>query len=85
MIWGVASLRGLVDLQMEPRGKTATSDVYLEGVLKGGGASVVRRRTGNGPPTAVAKLPDMSQAIFRQDRAPAHNNQWWCQPNLPAF
>ena len=48
----------------------------------------MRRRTENGPPTAVKLLPDMSQAIFQQDGAPiqtAAKTQRWCQDNFPAF
>ena len=48
----------------------------------------MRRRKENGPPTAIKLLPDMSQAIFQQDGAPAHNaakTQQWCQASLPGF
>ena len=48
----------------------------------------MRRRKENGAPTKIGLLPDMSQAIFQQDGAPAHNatkTQQWCQDNFPGF
>jgi len=48
----------------------------------------MQRRQQNGPPTTVKLLPMMSEAVFQQDGAPAHNaarTQEWCRANLPGF
>ena len=63
------------------------------GILRVGGAkeeatSAMQRRKQNGPPTPVKLLPMMSEAVFQQDGAPAHNaarTQEWCRANLPGF
>ncbi|XP_043229039.1 uncharacterized protein LOC122385098 [Amphibalanus amphitrite] len=88
LVWGMMSFRGLSDLHIVPRGQTVTADYYVEEVMKGTAASAMRRRKENGPPTAIKLLPDMSQAIFQQDGAPAHNatkTQEWCRANFPGF
>ena len=88
LVWGMMSFRGLSDLHIVPRSQTVTADFYVEEVMKGTAASAMRRRKENGPPTAIKLLPDMSQAIFQQDGAPAHNatkTQEWCRANFPGF
>lgn len=88
MVWGMMSFRGLSDLHIIPRGQTVTADYYVEKVLKESATSAMRRRKENGAPTKIGLLPDMSQAIFQQDGAPAHNatkTQQWCQDNFPGF
>ena len=82
------SFRGLSVPHIQPRGKTVTSGFYVEEVLNETATSATRRRTENGPPTAVKLLPDMSQALFQQDEVPAHTaakTQRWRQDNFPAF
>ena len=85
----MVSFRGLSDLHIVPRGKTLTSDFYADEVqLKEMVASAMRRRTENGPPTAVKLMPDMSPAICQQDGSQAHiatKTQQWCQVNLTGF
>ena len=68
--------------------QTVMSDFYVQEVLKGAAASSVRRRKKNGPPLAIKLLPDMSQAVFQQNCAPAHNatkTQKWYQASLSCF
>ena len=45
MVCGMMSFRGLSDLHIVPRGKTVTSNFYVEEVLKGTATSAIRRRT----------------------------------------
>ena len=64
------------------------SDFYIQEVLKGTAASAMRRRKKNGPPSAIKLLPDMSQAVFQQDGALAHNatkTQTLCQVSISVF
>ena len=64
------------------------SDFYVQEVLKGMAASAMRWQKKNGPPSAIKLLPDMSQAVFQQDGAPAHNatkTQKWCQVSISVF
>ena len=68
MASGMMNFRCLSNLHIVPRGKTVRSDFHAEEVRKGTAASAMRRRTENGPPTAIKLLPSMS-AIFQQDGA----------------
>lgn len=88
MVWAMMSYRGLSELHIIPRGQTVTAEYYVEEVLKQTASSAMERTTQNGPPTSVKLLPRMSEAIFQQDGAPAHNaarTQEWCRGNLPGF
>ena len=88
MVWGMMSFRGLSDLHVVPRGQTVTADFYVEEVLKGTAASAMSRQRENGPPTVIKLLPDMSEAVFQQDGAPAHSGaktQEWCRANFSGF
>ena len=53
MAWGMMDFHGLSDLRIVPLGRTVTSDLYVEEVLKWTAASAMGRRTENGPPSAV--------------------------------
>ena len=78
----------LSELHFEARGQTATTDFYVEKVLKKTATSAMQRKERKGPPTVVKLLPKMSEAIFQQAGAPAHNaakTQAWCRSNLPGF
>ena len=88
MVWAMMSYQGLSELHFVPRGQTVTADYYVEEVLKKTATSTMQQKEQKGPPTVVKLLPRMSEAIFQQDGAPAHNaakTQVWCRSNLPEF
>ena len=72
MVWDVMSFHGLSDFHIVPRGRTVTSDFYMEELLNRTAASKMKRQTENVPLTVVKPLPDMVQAIFQQGGAPSH-------------
>ena len=88
MVWAMMSYQGLSELHFVPRGQTVTAEYYVEEVLKKAATSTMQRKKQKGSPTTVKLLPRMSDAIFQQDGAPAHNaarTQKWCRDNLPSF
>ena len=84
----MVSYRDLSDLHIISHGQNITADYYVEEVMKKTAASAMQRKKGNGPPSKVKLMLDMSKAIFQQDGAPAHHarkTQDWCRGNFPGF
>ena len=75
-------------LHIIPRGQTITGKYYVEEILEKAVLPAFNRTHENGSVLACKMLPDMSQAIFQQDGAPAHHSamaQQWLQAHIQTF
>lgn len=87
-VWGLMSYRALSELHIIPVGQTVTAKYYVENILEKCLLPAMKRSKENGGLLERKLLPDMSEAIFQQDGAPAHHSklaQEWLQTNLNSF
>jgi transposase len=87
-VWGVMSYRALSELHIIPRGQTVTANYYVETILKKCLTAAMHRSEDEGSVLERKLLPDMSQAIYQQDGAPAHSSRLamsWLENNVDSF
>ena len=74
-LWGLMSCRALEKLYIIPKGQMVDAKYYVEGILEKSRIPDVNRHRADGSVLQRKLLPDMSEAIFQQDGAPAHHSQ----------
>ena len=82
------SFTALSDLHIIPQGRTVTAEYYIEEILIRSLMSSLNRKRKTGSVLIRKLLPNMSEYIFQQDGAPAHDatrTQDWCKQHLKAF
>ena len=87
-VWRLMSYTALSDLHIIPQGRTVTADYFIEEILNQTLLSSLKRKRRTGSVLTRKLLPNMSEYIFQQDGAPAHNatrTQDWCRQHLNAF
>lgn len=87
-VWAVMSHRALSELHFIPPKTSINSQYYTDEILTKSLSKAMSRTASMGSTLKVSLLEKMSEAIFQQDGAPAHNSkmaQDWCTNNLPCL
>lgn len=88
MVWGAMGAYGLTKLHIIPKGKSITSEYYVDNILTKELKPALSRRgyLGRVTQTQLAMYP--GSVVFVQDGAPPHTSarsQTWLQENVPNF
>ena len=87
-VWGMMSYRALGKLHIIPKGQMVNAKYYVDEILEKNLLPDFNRKKEKGSVLERKLLPNMSEAIFQQDGAPAHQShlaQNWLQSNLDSF
>ena len=88
MVWGAMSYRALSELHFVPEKTTVNTHYYVDEILEKSLLQSLNRTRNSGSTLKMKFMPDMSEAIFQQDGAPAHRAktaQKWLQDNVNSF
>ena len=88
MVWGMMSFQALSQLHFLPPKQTITAQYYVEEILTKTCLPSLNRIADTGTVVEMKFMPNMSNAVFMQDGAPAHTAnriQKWCRENLNSF
>ena len=87
-VWRMMSYRALGKLHVIPKGQMVTAKYYVEEILENNLLPDFNRKKEIASVLERKLLPNMSNAIFQQDGAPAHTShmsQNWLQHNVDSF
>ena len=85
MVWGMMSFQALSELHFLPLKQTINAGYYVEDILTKVCLTSLNRTADIGSILERKFMPNMSNAVFMQDGAPAHTairTQKWCRENL---
>ena len=88
MVWGMMSFQALSELHFLPPKQTINAAYYVEDILTKVCLTSLNRTADIGSILERKFMPNMSNAVFMQDGAPAHTairTQKWCRENLASF
>ena len=87
-VWGLMSFIALSERQVLPEKQMVMGAYYVDEIPEKSLLPTLKRTRETGSTLQRKLLPDMSTAIFQQDRAPAHTSKVamkWLENNLNSF